>query len=175
MWRRGWNWPGFDYTGPERQRLQALAATIGDIALTVYNFATTVIFLAITGIVVLAILWGLDLLHIGSADVRPWVFQAALPLVVFLMLGEAMPLAIRLAVHFATGPEPRARLSRLPAAAGDAQLTAKIARQFRRMALFAAGVVTVMVLSDAFVPPPLGNWMPWVIAIGAGLFAVIFL
>ena len=94
VWRRGWNWPGFDYSIPERQRLQTLAAAVGDIAPTIYNFAAAAIFLAITGLVILIILWGLDQLHIGSANVQPWMFQTALPLGVFLMLGAAMPFAI---------------------------------------------------------------------------------
>ena len=87
-------------------------------------------------------------MNIRSAAVPPWVFRATLPFGVLMMLGELMPLSLRLAVRFAIDAETRSRLARLPAAPDDAELAAKVARQFRRIALFASGVVTAMVLSD---------------------------
>jgi hypothetical protein len=172
--RQGWTWPGFEYSDTEWQRLRQLAGTIGAEASASYQCVNAMIFMAAIGIVIGALVGLLALLRVDSASVPAWVFAAALPGIVFVMLGFILPVAMRLAgLLMAKGLHNQ--IADVPASPVDTILADKIGHQFRRVALFAAVVVLAFVLSDAYVPPPLASWMPVIIAGCAGLYAILLL
>jgi hypothetical protein len=58
---------------------------------------------------------------------------------------------------------------------GDAELAAKIARQFRRMGAFIAGVFVLIAASEFYLPDGAQHWAALVIAVAAGVVALIWL
>jgi len=79
------------------------------------------------------------------AKAGPLGLLAAIAIATFLLLGYGFPLAMRLAAAFATDDAMRAQLSAAP---GDADLAAKIPRQFRRVAAFAAATLVLIAASE---------------------------
>jgi hypothetical protein len=172
---KGWTWPGFDYSDGEWRRLTALAGLVDGRASVAYQIATAVVCLGIIGVLAVGIGATLDLLPIDRAAMPPWAFGTTLTLVVFVLLVIILPLAMRIAGGLVAGGDFGAKIARLPDSGGDTALATKVTAQVRRMALFASAVVLAMVLSDAFAPPPLANWLPWIIAGSAALLAFLFL
>jgi hypothetical protein len=79
---------------------------------------------------------------------------------------------VRAAAAFATNDAMRAQLSAAP---GDAELAAKIPRQFCRMAAFMAGVIFLIAASETYLPESAQHWAAIVLAIGSGFVALIWL
>jgi hypothetical protein len=173
---KGWVWPGFDYSEDEWRRLLALAKTVSFDAFISFQIATAVLMIALIGVVVIC----------GVAMIAPlyqtipsaWAPAGLLGLLVaiaiaaFLLFGYGFPLAMRLATAFATSDAMRAQLSASP---GDANLAAKILRQFRRVATFIAGMLFLIAASETYLPEPAQHWAAIVLAIGSGFVAMIFL
>jgi hypothetical protein len=173
---KGWTWPGFDYREEEWRRLLALANTVSFDAFVSFQVATAVLMIALIGLVVGG----------GAAIVVPlyqmmpstWAPPGLLGLLVtmaiavFLLFGYGLPLVVRAAAAFATNDAMRAQLSPAP---GDAELAAKIPRQFRRMAAFMAGVLFLIAVSETYLPESAQHWAAIVLAVGSGLVALIWL
>jgi len=173
---RGWIWPGFDYSEAEWQRLLVLAKVVTPGAFVVFQFATAVLMIAAIGLVVAggaAIVVPLyRMIPPDWAQLGPLGLLAVIPLAAFVLFGHAFPLAIRLAAALATDDAMRAKLIALP---GDAELAAKIPRQFRRMAAFIAGVLFLIAASELYLPAGAQHVAAVVIAIGSGIVALIWL
>jgi hypothetical protein len=173
---RGWIWPGFDYSESEWKRLLALAGAVSGGAYVRFQIITPVLVIAMIGLVV-AIGVGLvtslyRLIPPEWAQLGPLGLLVAIPIVVYVLFGHGFPLAIRIAAAFSATQPVRAKLTALP---GDAELAAKIERQFRRMAAFIAGVFFLITVSEFYLPAGAQHWAALVIAVGAGFVALIWL
>ena len=173
---RGWIWPGFDYSEVEWKRLLDLARTVSSEAFVTFQVATAVLMISV---IASAALGGGTIVAPLYLMIPPAWTQAgllgvlvAIPIATFLLLGYGFPLAIRLAAAFAMNEAMRARISAAP---GDAAIAAKIPRQFRRVAAFAAGVLFVIAASEAYLPEPAQHWAAVAIAIGSGIVALLWL
>jgi hypothetical protein len=173
---RGWIWPGFDYSEAEWKRLLALADSVSGDAYVGFQIVTAVLVIAAIGLAVaigasvVTALYRItppDLMQLGGLG--PLV---ALALAVFALFGYGFPLVIRLAAAFTATQAMRAKLTVVP---GDAELAAKIGRQFRRMAVFIAGVLFLIAASEFYLPDGVQHWAALVIAVGAGIVALIWL
>jgi hypothetical protein len=173
---KGWAWPGFDYREEEWRRLLALANTVSFDAFVSFLVATAVLMITLIGSVVAG----------GSAIVVP-LYQmipstlapagllgllVTMAIAVFLLFGFGLPLVVRAAAAFATNDAMRAQLRSAP---GDAELAAKIPRQFRRMAVFIAGMLFLIAASETYLPESAQHWAAIVLAIGSGFVALIWL
>jgi hypothetical protein len=173
---RGWAWPGFDYSEAEWKRLLALADAVSGGAYLIFQIVTAALVIIAIGLVV----------AIGAALIVPvnrmippdWAplgtfgLLVAILVAVFGLFGYGFPLAIRLAAACAATQAMRGTLTTSP---GDAALAAKIARQFRRMAAFMAGVFFLIATSELFLPAGAQHWAALAIAVGAGFVALILL
>jgi hypothetical protein len=102
----------------------------------------------------------------------PFALLVVIPAAAFLLFGYGFPLAIRLAAALTANDAVRAIVAIAP---GDAQLAVKIARQFRRMAAFLAGVLVLITASELYLPDTTQHVAALVIAIGSGIVALIWL
>jgi hypothetical protein len=173
---KGWIWPGFDYSDTEWKRLLTLAETVSFNAFVGFQLATTVLVMAMIALVVAggaAVIAPLyQMIPAAWAQAGPLGLLAAIAIATFLLLGYGFPLAMRLAAAFATDDAMRAQLSAAP---GDADLAAKIPRQFRRVAAFAAATLVLIAASETYLPESAQHWAALAIAIGSGVIAMIFL
>jgi hypothetical protein len=173
---RGWIWPGFDYNEAEWQRLLALAQAVSGDAYLGFQIVTAVLVIASIALVVtigvgiVAPLY--RMIPSDWAQLGPPGLLLAISVAVFVLFGYGFPFAIRLAAAFTATPAMRAKLAALP---GDAELTGKILRKFRRMAAFIAGVLFLIAASEFYLPDGAQHWAALVIAIGAGFVALIWL
>ena len=172
---RGWIWPGFDYGEAEWKRLLALADAVSSGACLGFQIVTALLVIAAIGIVVAIgvglITWLDRLVPPDWAQPGPFLL-VAIPIVVYVLFGYGFPLAIRLAAASTATQAIRGKLSAMP---GDAELAAKIGRQFRRMATFIAGVFFLIAASEFYLPDGAQHWAALAIAVGAGFVALIWL
>jgi hypothetical protein len=173
---RGWVWPGFDYGEAEWQRLLALAQGVSGDAYLGFQIVTVVLVVASIALVVTI---GVGIVALPYrmipsewAQLGPPGLLLAISVAVFVLFGYGFPFAIRLAAAFVAHRSMRAKLAALP---GDAELAAKIARQFRRMAAFIAGVLFLIAASEFYLPDGAQHWAALAIAVGAGFVALIWL
>jgi hypothetical protein len=173
---RGWTWPGFDYDETEWQRLLTLAKAVSSDAFVGFQIVTAVLVIAAMGLVVAAgaslITPVYRMIPSGWAWLGPLGLLIAIAIAIFGVFGFGFPLAIRLAAVVTTTEAIRGKLT---ASAGDADLAAKIARQFRRMAAFIAGVLVLIASSELYLPEAVQHAAALVIAIGSGIVALIWL
>jgi hypothetical protein len=170
---RGWVWPGFDYSEAEWKRLLALAGAVSSDAYIGFQIVTAVLVIATIGLVVALgaglITW---LSRVIPPVLSPIGLLVAIPIVVYALFGYGFPLAIQCAAACAASNTTRTKLTALP---GDAELAAKIERQFRRMAAFIAGVFFLIAASEFYLPDGAQHWAALAIAVGAGIVALIWL
>jgi hypothetical protein len=173
---RGWTWPGFDYHEIEWQRLLTLAKAVSFDAFVGFQIVTAMLMIAAIGLVV----------ALGASVITPvyrmipsdWAWLGplglliAIPIAILGVFGFGFPRAIRLAAALTTTEAMRGKLI---VSAGDAELIAKIERQFRRMAGFIAGVLVLIASSELYLPEAVQHTVALVIAIGSVIVALIWL
>jgi hypothetical protein len=173
---RGRIWPGFDYSEAEWRRLLELAGIVPSEAFSTFQIATAALMIA--AIALVAVGGGVIIAPLYQMIPPAWMqagllgLLVAIPIAIFLLFGYGFPLAIRLAAAFAMNDAMHAQIS---AASGDADLAAKIPRQFRRVAAFAGGVLFVIAASETYLPEPAQHWAAIAIAIGSGIVALLWL
>ncbi len=167
---RGWVWPGFDYSDAEWARLEALGRVVSSSAYLMFQGITAVLVIALLGVLAFALVSLASALLPASAGPYPLVVLGVL--MTFLTLGVLVPLAMRIA---AAASIDRAAEEKLSGAPGDAALAAKIARQFRRVAVFAAGVIVLIFVTTMMVPESMQAWAGVAVAVVSAVAAIVFL
>jgi hypothetical protein len=146
VWLANGSFPGFAYTDEESRRLKTLADAASRTAVVVWLAATTVIYIALAGVLVSGVFALLPVFWPSPAGVPEAAFFGAMLLAVGAMVGLGLPLSISLgggAADLLSSPPPSS------SEPSDVALAGKVSRQFRRMGVMVAVLMVVVAVGSA--------------------------